>query len=54
MLRIVFKNGEIVKYKKKEFTDYYYDKVCFVVINKKQWVGIYNLDCIAAIEYVKK
>ena len=53
VLRIVFKNGEIIKWKGKRFTDYKYDGKCFIVINKKQWVGIYNLDCIAAVEYVK-
>lgn len=53
MLRIVFKSGEVIKWKKKQFTDYKYDGKCFIVINKKQWVGIYNLDCIAVVEYVK-
>ena len=52
MLKIVFKNGEVKKYKKKEFTDYYYDSKMFVVIKKKQWIGMYNIDCIACVEYV--
>ena len=51
MIRIVFKNGEVIKWKRKDFTDYTYDRKCFIVIRKKQWVGIYNLDCIATIEY---
>lgn len=46
-LKIVFKNGEEVTYKKKQFTDYMYDQKCFIVIKNKQWVGIYNLDCIS-------
>ena len=54
MLRIVFKDGSIRKYKKKEFTDYYYDRKVFVVIKKKQWVGIYNIDAIATVEYEEK
>lgn len=53
MLRIVFKNGEVIKWKKKQFTDYKYDGKCFIVILKKQWVAIYNLDCLAAIEYIR-
>ena len=51
MLKIVFKDGNIKKYKPKEYTDYYYDKKVFVVIKKKQWIGIYNIDCIATVEY---
>lgn len=50
MIKIVFKNGEIAKWKKKRYTDYKYDGHCFVVINKKRWVGIYNLESIASIE----
>ena len=53
MLKICFKNGEIKKYKHKEYTDYYYDGKVFVVIRKKQWIGIYNLDCIATVEYLE-
>lgn len=49
-LRIVFKDGNEKKYKSKEFTDYWYDGNVFVVIRKKQWVGVYNMDCIAAVE----
>lgn len=53
MLRIVFKDGSVRKYKKKQFTDYYYDKKVFVVIKKKQWIGIYNIDAIATVEYLE-
>lgn len=49
MIRIVFKNGEVVKWKKKKYTDYRYDGRYFIVIKDKQWVGLYNLDCIATI-----
>ncbi len=51
MLKIVFKNGETKKYKPDEFTDYYYDRKVFVVLKKKQWIGIYNIDCVASVEY---
>lgn len=49
-LIIKFKDGEYAKYKPNEYTDYYYDKVCFVVIRDKQWIGIYNIDEIKWIE----
>lgn len=51
-LVIKFKDGEYAKYKPDEYTDYYYDKVCFVVIRDKQWIGIYNIDEIKWIEVV--
>lgn len=51
MLRIVFKNGEITEYPADTFTDYTYDRRCFIVIREKQWVGIYNMDCIACVEF---
>lgn len=50
MLKIVFKDGNIRKYKEKQYTDYYYDRKVFAVIKKKKWVGIYNMDAIATIE----
>ena len=49
-LVIKFKDGEIAHYSPNEYTDYYYDKVCFVVIRDKQWIGIYNIDEIKWIE----
>lgn len=53
MLRIVFKDGSERKYKKKEFTDYWYTGKVFVVIRGNQWVGIYNIDCIYTIEFMR-
>lgn len=53
MLRIVFKDDEIKEYEENEYTDYHYDGKVFVVINDKQWIGIYNIDVIAAVEYKK-
>ena len=49
-LKITFQDGTQKTYKSKQFTDYTYDRKCFVVIKKKQWIGIYNLDCIESIE----
>lgn len=46
---IYFKDGKVDIWKSKEYTDYYYDRKCFIIIRKKRWVGIYNLDSIDAI-----
>lgn len=47
---IKFKNGDLAHYKPEEYTDYYYDKVCFVVIRDKQWIGFYNIDDLSWVE----
>ena len=52
MLRIVFKNGEVLVYRGSDFSDYTYDGKCLIVIRGKQWVGIYNIDAISAMQYV--
>ncbi len=49
VIKVVFKNGCICKWKKKEYTDYKYDGKCFIVIRGQQWVGIYNMDSIVSI-----
>ncbi len=49
MIKIVFKNGCICKWKKKQWTDYKYDGKCFIVIKDGQWVGMYNMDSIVSI-----
>lgn len=51
MLRIVFKNGEVLTYDEDAFTDYSYDSKCFIVIRDKQWIGIYNMDCVSGIQF---
>lgn len=51
MLRIVFKNGEVVEYPADRYSDYSYDSRCFIVILGKQWIGIYNMDCVAYVEF---
>lgn len=49
MIRIEMKNGKIVKWKKKEYTDYKYDGKYFIIVKDGEWVGFYNLDCIISI-----
>lgn len=49
MIKIVFKNGCICKWKRKEYTDYKYDGKCFIIIKDEQWVGIYNMGSIVSI-----
>lgn len=49
MIKIVFRNGCVVKWKKKEWTDYKYDGRCFIVIKNERWVGIYNMDSIISV-----
>lgn len=49
MIKIVFKNGCIVKWKKKEWTDYKYDGKLFIVIKDEEWVGFYNIDSIVSV-----
>ena len=51
MLRIVFKNGEVLTYDEGAFTDYSYDSKCFIVIRDKQWIGIYNMDCVSCVQF---
>ncbi len=53
MIKIVFKNGCIAKWKKEQWTDYKYDGKCFIIIKGEQWVGIYNMDSVVSI-IVKK
>ena len=53
-ITIVFKDGEICRYSRDEYTDYQYDNKCFIVIHDRQWIGIYNLDEIRYIEVSTK
>lgn len=53
MLSIIFKDGDVKIYKEKHYTDYRYYKDVFAVIKKSQWVGIYSMDMIKAIEVGK-
>lgn len=49
MIKIVFKNGSIAKWKKKEYTDYKYDGKVFIIIKDEQWVGFYNMDSVVSV-----
>lgn len=49
MIKIILKNGDVCTYKPDSYTEYKYDRKYFVIINKNQWIGLYNLDC---IEYI--
>lgn len=49
-LVIRFKSGDLAYYKPSEYTDYYYDKKCFVVIKDQRWIGIYNIDSLSYVE----
>lgn len=49
MIKIIFKNGSVAKWRKKEFTDYKYDGKCFIIIKDERWVGIYNMDAVISI-----
>ena len=40
MVKIVFKNGCVVKWKEKEYTDYKYDG---------KWAAFYNMDSVVSI-----
>lgn len=51
MLRIVFKNGDVITYGEDDYTDYSYDSKCFIVIKGQQWIGIYNMDCVACVQF---
>lgn len=52
MIRITYKDGEEVWYGRQRYTEYKYDGKCFIVIYKNQWIGIYNMDCIASVQIV--
>ncbi len=49
MIKMVFKNGCVVKWKKKEWTDYKYDGKLFIIIKDGEWVGFYNIDSIVSV-----
>jgi hypothetical protein len=37
-------NGAYDEWKPEQYTDYMYDRKCFIIIKGEQWVGIYNMD----------
>lgn len=49
MITITAKGGTEAKWESDEYTDYYYDGKCFIVIKDNIKVGFYNIDCIKSI-----
>ena len=52
VLEIVFKNSETCYWGEDEYTDYKYDGKCIIIIKDKDWVALYNMDCV--LSFVKK
>lgn len=51
MLTIVMVDGQVDAWEKDEYTDYCVQHGLFVVLNDKQWVGIYNISSIKKVVY---
>ena len=51
MLTVVMKDGNVHKYGENAFSDYEWRKEAFIVINNKQWVAIFNWDCVKEVIY---
>lgn len=47
---IEMKDGNVIRYEFAEYTEYRYDRRCFIVINGDQWIGIFNMDAVACIQ----
>ena len=47
---IIFKNGNIVVWRGNEYTDYDYDRKCFIITNNRRWMGVYPIEGIESIE----
>lgn len=54
LLQISLKRGEYITYKSDSYTDYMVTGNLFVVIKGCQWVGIYNMDSIEYVAYIKE
>ena len=52
-LQISLKRGEYITYKSESYTDYMVTGNLFVVIKGCQWVGIYNMDSVEYVAYIK-
>ena len=50
MLEITLTNGDVRQWGKDEYTDYDIKGRFFVIITDGQWVGIYALDHVVAVE----
>ena len=51
MLTVVMKDGNIHEYDKNDFSDYEWRKEAFIVINDKQWIAMFNWDCVKEVIY---
>lgn len=51
MLTVVMKDGNIHEYGEKDFTDYEWRKEAFIVIDNKQWIAMFNWDCVKEVIY---
>lgn len=49
MIRITMNNGCYNEWTPEQYTDYMYDRKCFIIIKDEQWVGIYNIDSVRSI-----
>lgn len=50
MIKIFLLDGEVIKYRREEYSEYIYDGNYFIVINNNQWIGLYNLEL---VKYIK-
>ena len=48
-IKIFFKDGKTDEIPSKLYTNYNYDGKLFIVINKEQWIAMYNMDEVACI-----
>ena len=51
VLTVVMKDGNIHEYDKNDFSDYEWRKEAFIVINNKQWIAMFNWDCVKEVIY---
>lgn len=49
MIKIVFGNGDQVKWNKGEYTDYKYDGKCFIIIKNDEWIAFYSIKHIISV-----
>ena len=53
LLQISLKRGEYITYQRDSYTDYMVQSGLFVVLNGDQWIGIYNMDSIEYVAYIR-
>ena len=49
MLKITLKNGDVVTWRKEEYSDFKYDGKCFTIFCDDNMVGLYNIDTLICI-----